>query len=101
MVEPIGWRKPFYKLVHNPMFDKFITLVVVFNTIALMVKYYQMNSYVKETLELLNYLFAFIFNLEMIFKLISDERKYFMNNWNLLDMFIVISADVGLVMSYF
>ena len=83
------------------MFDKFITLVVVFNTIALMVKYYQMNSYVKETLELLNYLFAFIFNLEMIFKLISDERKYFMNNWNLLDMFIVISADVGLVMSYF
>ena len=62
-----------------------------------MSKYYQMNSYVKGFLEIANYIFAFVFNIELILKLISDGFKYFLNNWNLFDFFIVISADVGIM----
>jgi len=66
-----------------------------------MSKSYQMNIYMVDLLEFLNYVFAFIFNVEMILKLISDGHRYFLNNWNLFDMFIVLSADIGIVLEFF
>jgi voltage-gated sodium channel len=84
--------------VHDPKFDKFIILVVIGNTLTLMVKYYQMNLYLMWLLEFLNYIFAFIFNVEMVMKLISDDKKYFLNNWNLFDFFVVVSADLGIIL---
>lgn len=76
-------------------------MIVVLNTVALMSKSYQMNIYMVDLLEFLNYVFAFIFNVEMILKLISDGHRYFLNNWNLFDMFIVLSADIGIVLEFF
>ena len=76
-------------------------MIVVLNTVALMSKSYQMNIYMVDLLEILNYVFAFIFNVEMILKLISDGHRYFLNNWNLFDMFIVLSADIGIVLEFF
>lgn len=35
----------------------------------------------------------------MIFKLIADKLNYFKHKWNLFDMFIVVSGDIGLIMS--
>ena len=90
-----------YRLIHNPAFDKFIILIVVLNTVALMSKSYQMNIYMVELLEFLNYVFAFIFNVEMFLKLASDGHRYFLNNWNLFDMFIVLSADIGIVLEFY
>lgn len=46
-----------------------------------------------------NNLFTLIFNIEMVLKLIADGSGYFKQNWNLFDMFIVITADIGFVMS--
>lgn len=66
-----------------------------------MSKSYQMNIYMIDLLEILNYIFAFIFNIEMILKLCSDGHRYFLNNWNLFDMFIVISADIGIVLEFY
>ena len=76
-------------------------MIVVLNTVALMSKSYQMNIYMVDLLEFLNYVFAFIFNVEMILKLISDGHRYFLNNWNLFDMFIVLSADIGIVLEFY
>jgi hypothetical protein len=100
-IEPPGWRGPVYKVVHNPKFDKIIIFVVIINTIVLSSKSYQMNPYFLSLLECLNNLFAFIFNVEMILKIISDGQKYFMNNWNLFDMIIVISADIGMILDFY
>jgi hypothetical protein len=44
--------------------------------------------------------FTTVFNLEMILKLISYKSLYFKSGWNLFDMFVVICADVGIVISY-
>ena len=49
----------------------------------------------------MNDLFAVIFNVEMILKIISDGQKYFLNNWNLFDMMVVISADIGMILEFF
>ena len=57
--------------------------------------------YYREVLEILNYIFAIIFNVEMILKIIADDYRYFLNNWNLFDMFIVISADIGIILDFY
>jgi hypothetical protein len=60
-----------------------------------------MNIYFEELLEFLNNVFAVIFNIEMLLKLSSDGHRYFLNNWNLFDMFIVISADLGIILEFY
>jgi hypothetical protein len=35
----------------------------------------------------------------MVFKLIANGLEYFNESWNLFDMFIVITADIGMIMS--
>ena len=60
-----------------------------------------MNPYFLWLMEFCNYVFAFIFNVEMLLKLISDDYKYFLNQWNLFDMFIVISADIGIILDFY
>ena len=43
-------------------------------------------------------IFSIVFNLEMILKLLALENQYFWFGWNLFDMFIVISADIGIIL---
>ena len=45
-----------------------------------------------------NNFFSIAFNIEMVLKLIAFRKEYFYNNWNLLDMFIVLSADIGFLL---
>jgi voltage-dependent calcium channel L type alpha-1D len=54
-----------------------------------------------EKLSMGNAFFSFIFNVEMVLKLIALQGEYFRSSWNLLDMFIVVSADIGLLFTYF
>jgi hypothetical protein len=46
-------------------------------------------------------LFSVVFNVEMILKLIALEHQYFWFAWNLFDMFIVIAADIGIILDIF
>lgn len=37
----------------------------------------------------------------MVIKLIAELDRYFASSWNRLDFFIVISADVGIILDMF
>jgi len=97
-MEPEGFRKYFFRLVHHTVFDNFITTMVVSNTLCMAVIHYKMNPSAKFTLKVLNYVFSLVFNMEMFLKLIAIRGDYFNSNWNLFDMFIVVSADIGIVL---
>ena len=51
--------------------------------------------------EQINYVFALVFNLEMILKLIGLGKIYFLCAWNKFDMVIVFATDFGLVLALF
>ena len=57
-----------------------------------------MTSLVKLVLDYANYVFAIIFNFEMIIKLCALGNQYFISSWNKFDMFIVITADFGILL---
>lgn len=52
-------------------------------------------------MKLCNVVFTVIFNLEMILKLIAELDKYFISGWNRLDCFIVVCADLGIILDTF
>lgn len=60
-----------------------------------------MNPFLEEMLSFFNLIFALIFNVEMFLKLTADGYRYFLDNWNLFDMFIVITADIGIVLDIY
>lgn len=74
-------------------------LNVVCNTVAMSCKYYQMPHAQDVFLSRANLYFSMVFNLEMFLKLFALRKRYFDSGWNLFDMFIVVSADIGLVFS--
>jgi hypothetical protein len=70
-MEPTNFRKYFFRLVNHPHFENFIIFVVSTNTLCLAIKSYKMGSLLKIILRYANYVFAVIFNMEMILKLIA------------------------------
>lgn len=95
---PTGCQYQFYWLVNHKTFDHTITFFIVLNTIVMAIKHYQMSENLENFSENANYIFAFVFNMEMILKLIGLGKIYFLYSWNIFDMFIVISSDIGIVL---
>jgi hypothetical protein len=73
--------------------------MVFLNTVTMAMQVYNAHPLYHLFLSSCNNIFTFIFNLEMVFKLIANGLEYFNESWNLFDMFIVITADIGMIMS--
>lgn len=92
-------RKFFFRMISNPVFEKMITVFIFMNSIVMAIRYYGMSPTYSLVLDVLNYIFAFVFNLEALFKLLGLGRMYFAYSWNRFDFFIVIATDIGLLMT--
>ena len=67
--------------------------------VVLMLKWYDQSQMMMSINEILNYVFAVIFALEFIFKLIAYDKRFIMDNWNNFDAFIVIGTVIGWLLS--
>ena len=101
VAEPKGLQIVFRKITTSACFEGFITFCIVLNTVAMAAVYLGMSDEYKFVLEVLNYIFAFIFNCEMILKLFAMGKCYFQELWNWFDCFIVIGTDFGILLKAF
>lgn len=88
----------FFNLVRHETFDHLITFFIVLNTIVMAIKHYQMSDELEYFSEQANYIFAFVFNMEMILKLVGLRWIYFHYTWNNFDAFIVVATDIGIIL---
>lgn len=88
-----------FKFVNSWFFEFFITMCILSNTLVMAMRYYRMNSIYDRVLEIANYVFAFIFTVECILKIISELHGYFMNNWNWFDFLVVVGTLIGVIMT--
>jgi hypothetical protein len=95
-IEPDNWRKYAFRVCHHPLFEKVIVMTVLLNTITMSMTIYDSSDRYKAFLAHCNTVFTVIFNFEMIIKLIADKMGYFKVKWNIMDMFIVFCADLGI-----
>ena len=69
-------RKWFYMVATSRYLDIFITIVVVLNTFVMGIRYAEMSDQYSLSLEILNYIFTFIYNIELIIKFIGLGFRY-------------------------
>ena len=100
ILEPQDWfRKMFYKISENDIFEYVILVCILLNTLVLMITWYDNPEQVYLITDILNYFFALVFTLEAIIKLISQGKRYFKDSWNIFDLVIVIGTAIGLGIS--
>lgn len=95
---PKGWRGGFYRLVQKTWFENTITFFILINTLIMASKYDGISPDVEDIFENLNYLFAFVFNLEAVLKLIGLGKQYFYQPFDVFDFLVVIGTDVGIIL---
>ena len=94
-------RLAIYKLVKHNLFDLFIMVCILLNTVTMSMRYEAMGSWYEQLLEYCNTVFNVIFNLEAAVKLIAMGKYYFNESWNNFDFLVVVITDFGLVISQF
>ena len=64
---------------------------------VLMLKWYDQPHAVTQFTEIINYVFAAIFALEAIIKIIALGKLYFKDSWNLFDLTVVLITIITIV----
>ncbi|UJR13248.1 hypothetical protein I4U23_000269 [Adineta vaga] len=92
-----SWRKGLYNLCRNKNFDIAIAVIIVLNVITMSVEFYQMPMWLEKVLEYCNYVFTMIFFVEFLWKIVAlGSSRYFHDNWNRFDAFVVFLSIIGI-----
>ena len=75
----------------------FILTCIILNTVCLALSWYGRPDSVSSVLEVLNYIFTFIYTFEFLIKLIAFKKDYFSDGWNNFDFAIVLIAWMGII----
>lgn len=72
-----------YKIVNSKIFETFIMICIIFNIISMAMIYDGMGSDYERIFDIIETIFAFIFVLEAILKLLAlGFYRYFSVGWN-------------------
>lgn len=72
-------------------------LSIILNTIFMAIRYFNMPTNYSNILDIANYVFALIFNLECFMKITGLGKLYFQKYWNVFDFTVVIGTNIGLL----
>ena len=87
-------------LTRFSLFDNFLTICVLMNTVVMGMESYDIDLQTQQDLEFLNNIFTWIFIVEMCIKLLAiGPRKYSSNVMNLLDGGVVLLSIVEIAMA--
>jgi hypothetical protein len=103
MIRPTESNRPcrnfFIRLVLNPVFETFIMIAIVLNTLTLACQWFQMDQGPLDVLDSFNYVFMSIFIVEAILKLIAMKMLYFKDPWNVFDFVVIVSTILVLIIA--
>lgn len=89
-------RLGIFALVTHPYFDIGIMSCIVLNTILMGIRHFDQGLSIDMFLEIANILFAAIFTVEMLLKLIGiGWKQYIKDAWNCFDGILVILSWIG------
>lgn len=64
-------RQRSFKIINHAFFDRFIFVCIVLHTLVMTIEWYLMKPYVTEIVTILNFIFASIYTLEAVLKIIA------------------------------
>ena len=91
------WRQPFFYTAENSIFQYFILLCILSNTVVLTLQWQGMSKDTTKTLDVMNFVFSSVFIAEFCIKLVGYGERYFKDSWNVFDMIIVVFTIFGII----
>ena len=84
-----------HRVVTHFLFDVFIGIFIVGNTVVLAIDHYGQPDAMETALGWANDAFSILFIVECVLKLLAFELRYFSDDWNKFDFFLVIMSLVN------
>ncbi|XP_051890436.1 sodium channel protein para-like [Pristis pectinata] len=88
----------FYKLVNNKWFEPFTIGLITLNVLVMACDHYGQSKMFALVLNRFNVIFAALFTVEAILKLLGQRQYYFTQAWNIFDFLVVVLSLVGIVL---
>ena len=81
-----------FKLNSSRIFQFLVIFIIILNAITLGVSTYELNSFVKKTIQILDYAITIFFVVEILIRFTSEPKKlnFFKSGWNIFDTIIVL-----------
>eukprot|EP00347_Sterkiella_histriomuscorum_P019834 403340124 len=93
------FRRAVAQIARSQYFEGFIILCIIANIIVFGCNWYRQPDSISSIFEIINHVFTAIFTLEVIFKLITMDKDYFKDGWNLFDFIIVLGTYIQILMN--
>ncbi|XP_041373843.1 sodium channel protein 1 brain-like [Gigantopelta aegis] len=94
----LKFERLLYTFTADPLFDLFITICIILNTVIMSTEHYGQPIELEQTLKISNYVFTLVFTTEACLKILALNKWYFKSSWNLFDLTIVIAGLVDLAL---
>ena len=94
---------PAFDIAEKPEFDSGIMLCIALNSLLMAASHVGQPTWFTNVVDVLNYVFAVIFTIEIVIKILAYGRqKYFefYISWNFFDFVVVVGTWVGISLSY-
>ena len=87
------------KIISDKWFENAIIISIVSSLVILMLQYgYSPKGY-KIFLDILNYIFTLLFNIEILLKIYVRKSAFFYLNWNIFDFIILCLCDIMMIIT--
>ncbi len=85
-------RKNLFKLNSSRIFQFSVISIIILNAVTLGISTYELNSILKNTIQILDYGITVFFVIEILIRFISEPKKlnFFKSGWNIFDTIIVL-----------
>lgn len=94
------FRKFLFTIVSSKAFEIMVALVIIVNIIVMSISNDDITAEESDVLTQLNSIFSFIFIGELLLKLLSFGKAYFLSVWNVFDFFVVSASILDLMLHY-
>lgn len=85
-------------IVSDPIFKHFINLVILVNVIGILINYDRAPEEHTNFQKHLFYTCTGIFNVEIILKIIAYGKFFFIYNWNIFDLVVIVLGDIQIIL---
>lgn len=101
MLPESGLSRVLAQISFSKYFDGFIMVVIILNVVVLAMPYLGNPPEYTRFISQIGYVFSGIYNIEAIIKIGGLGRRYFEDPWNRMDIFIVVTNDIGILLENF
>ena len=95
-----SFRKKCLKLITSNYFNNTIIILIILSLLTLLIQIGYSSKYYNYFLDVLNYIFTFLFNIEIVLKIYVSRNIFFYENWNIYDFVIIIFCDICCILNF-